>query len=73
LRKGSSLFLGSDGFVDQNNAERVKLGESKFKYLLSQNYEKPMPVLQEELENFLDNYQRGTLQRDDILLMGVRL
>ncbi|GAB4126035.1 MAG: hypothetical protein OHK0045_10840 [Raineya sp.] len=73
LRKGSALFLGSDGFVDQNNAERVKLGESKFKYLLSQNYEKPMPIIKQELEDFLDMYQRGTVQRDDILMMGIRL
>ncbi len=73
LKKGSSLFLGSDGFVDQNNAERVKLGEAKFKYLLSQNYEKPMKEMQKDLEDFLDMYQRGTVQRDDILMMGIRL
>jgi len=73
LKKGSALIIGSDGFVDQNNAERVKLGESKFKYLLSQNYDKSMQQLQKELEDFLDTYQRGTVQRDDILLMGVRL
>jgi serine phosphatase RsbU (regulator of sigma subunit) len=73
LKKGSVLIIGSDGFVDQNNAERVKLGEAKFKYLLSQNYDKSMQQLQKELEDFLDTYQRGTVQRDDILLMGVRL
>jgi|JI8StandDraft_2_1071088.scaffolds.fasta_scaffold01641_6 serine phosphatase RsbU (regulator of sigma subunit)/tetratricopeptide (TPR) repeat protein len=73
LKKGSLLYLGSDGFTDQNNAERVKLGESKFKYLISQNYQMPMAEQKMELEKFLDSYQRGTVQRDDILLMGIKV
>lgn len=73
LKTGSLIYLGSDGFTDQNNVERIKLGEAKFKYLLSQNYKLPMAEQQKQLENFLDTYQRGTVQRDDILLMGIRL
>ncbi|MCU0438303.1 MAG: tetratricopeptide repeat protein [Raineya sp.] len=73
LKRGSLLYLGSDGFTDQNNAERVKLGESKFKYLISQNYQMSMVEQKKELEAFLDSYQRGTIQRDDILLMGIKV
>jgi len=73
LKKGSILYLGSDGFTDQNNAERVKLGEAKFKYLISQNYERSMREQQREFEDFLDMYQRGTTQRDDILLIGIKV
>jgi serine phosphatase RsbU (regulator of sigma subunit) len=73
LKSGSLLYLGSDGFTDQNNAERIKLGEAKFKYLLSQNCNLTMSEQQKHLENFLDMYQRGTMQRDDILLMGIKV
>jgi serine phosphatase RsbU (regulator of sigma subunit) len=73
LKKGSLIYLGSDGFTDQNNAERVKLGESKFKYLISQNYQVSMQEQKTVLEGFLDSYQRGTVQRDDILLIGIKV
>ena len=73
LKKGSCIYLTSDGFTDQNDLERVKLGESKFKYLLSSFAGKPMNYQLKQLETELDKHQRNTDQRDDILVWGITL
>jgi serine phosphatase RsbU (regulator of sigma subunit)/tetratricopeptide (TPR) repeat protein len=69
----SCIYLSSDGIVDQNDAERVKLGESKLKYTLSAVAEKPMEEQKRAMEHLIAQHQRGTLQRDDMLLIGIRL
>ncbi len=73
LKKGSCIYLTSDGFTDQNDLERVKLGESKFKYLISSFAGKPMNDQLKQLEAELDKHQRNTDQRDDILVWGITL
>ena len=73
LSPNSCLYLSSDGVTDQNDAERVKLGESKLKYTLSSIVQKPMEIQKKSVEEMLDLHQRGTLQRDDILLLGIRV
>ncbi|MCU0436886.1 MAG: tetratricopeptide repeat protein [Raineya sp.] len=69
----SCIYLCSDGITDQNDAERVKLGEGKLKYTLSTITGKGMQEQHEALEEMLMIHQKGTLQRDDMLLIGVKL
>jgi serine phosphatase RsbU (regulator of sigma subunit) len=73
LPSKSCIYLCSDGITDQNDAERVKLGEGKLKYTLSAVTNKSMHEQYEAIEEMLTIHQRGTLQRDDMLLIGVRL
>jgi len=73
LPPNSCLYLSSDGIADQNDAERVKLGESKLKYTLSSVVQKSMEIQKKSIEELLDIHQRGTLQRDDILMLGIRV
>jgi serine phosphatase RsbU (regulator of sigma subunit) len=73
LPPNSCLYLSSDGIIDQNDAERVKLGESKLKYTLSSVVQKSMEIQKKSIEELLDIHQRGTLQRDDILMLGIRV
>ena len=73
LSPNSCLYLSSDGVTDQNDAERVKLGESKLKYTLSSIAQKSMDIQKKSIEDMLDIHQRGTLQRDDILMLGIRV
>ena len=73
LKKGSCIYLTSDGFTDQNDLERVKLGESKFKYLISSFAGQQMSHQTKQLEAELDKHQRSTEQRDDILVWGITL
>ncbi|MCS6796188.1 MAG: tetratricopeptide repeat protein [Raineya sp.] len=73
LPPNSCVYLCSDGITDQNDAERVKLGESKLKYTLSNVATQSMTEQHKAVQNLLENQLRGTLQRDDILLIGIKV
>ncbi|MDX1904414.1 MAG: tetratricopeptide repeat protein [Thermonemataceae bacterium] len=73
LSKNSCIYLSSDGIADQNDADRVKLGESKLKYTISSVANLPMQEQKESFEKLLDQHQKGTIQRDDILFIGIRI
>ena len=73
LEKGSIIYLTSDGFADQNNVKQEKMGTQKFIQLLEEHCEKPMQEQKTALENFLIAYQGTAKQRDDIMLMAVKL
>lgn len=73
LPANTMLYLCSDGYADQNNAQRESFGLGNFEQLLaeiaSQSCENQLDTLSKKLNTFMDN----TEQRDDILVWGVRL
>ncbi|GEM_PF-3613982 len=72
--KGSMVYLTTDGFVDQNSAiNHDRFGRQRLRDLLIKNASKPVVKQKEELENRLSQYMNGVSQRDDILLIGVRI
>ncbi|OJJ22098.1 hypothetical protein BKI52_08650 [marine bacterium AO1-C] len=73
LSEGSLLYLGTDGFEDQNDVNRKKIGTKKLRNLLLTNAHLPLHAQQEVLEQALDEHMKNTKQRDDILLIGLRL
>jgi serine phosphatase RsbU (regulator of sigma subunit) len=73
LPAGSLIYMGSDGYIDQNNEKRARLGEKKLKELLNQNQNQPLSDQKQLLETELANQMLNTSQRDDILLLGFRL
>lgn len=73
LPKGTTLYLSSDGFADQNNVKRKKFGNTRIQNILIENSHLPLLEQQQLLETALDQFMEGTEQRDDILLMGVRI
>jgi serine phosphatase RsbU (regulator of sigma subunit)/ligand-binding sensor domain-containing protein len=73
LQAGDMLYLTSDGYTDQNNAKRKKLGADKFCRLVEANTHLKMQEQKELLEKALDKHQEGTEQRDDITVVGLRL
>jgi serine phosphatase RsbU (regulator of sigma subunit)/tetratricopeptide (TPR) repeat protein len=72
VEEGDSIYLSSDGFVDQNNVARKKFGYKQFETLLHDCQKYPMEKQLEVIEESLDNHMGGAEQRDDILLIGVR-
>ena len=62
-----------DGYTDQNNYLRKKLGEKKFKFLLTNNIHLPLKEQKRVLEECLDEHQLGSSQRDDILVIGIKV
>ena len=73
LPSGSMLYLSSDGYEDQHNKLRRKIGRERFKKLLSHCASLAIHDQKELLENKLDEYADGVEQRDDILVIGIRL
>ncbi len=73
LENGSLVYLSTDGFSDQNNADRKKYGKQQFKETLRNIASQPLPRQKEGLEQALDDHMFGTVQRDDILLIGFRV
>jgi serine phosphatase RsbU (regulator of sigma subunit) len=73
LPKGSMIYLFSDGFIDQNNRERRKVGKTVFRALLQQISGSAMVEQYKTLKSYLENHLYGTTQRDDITVIGIRL
>ncbi|TAD98387.1 MAG: hypothetical protein EAZ97_10935 [Bacteroidetes bacterium] len=72
LEKGDSVYLCTDGFADQNNVLRQKLGHDLFTKLLTENANLESYQQKSNLENYLDHFQAGMEQRDDILVIGIK-
>jgi len=74
LSKNDTLYLSTDGYIDQNNEQRARLGSPKFMDLIEKNGNKP---LNEQYEIFLETLKEwkgiNTEQRDDITLIGLKL
>jgi serine phosphatase RsbU (regulator of sigma subunit) len=73
LPKRTMLYLCSDGYADQNNAERNNFTEKRFLSLLQQIHDLPADEQKTVLKQQLDEHTKNVEQRDDILVIGVRV
>ncbi|SFF29405.1 tetratricopeptide repeat protein [Thermoflexibacter ruber] len=73
LEKGSQIYLSSDGYADQDNVRHERLGTNRFLNLISECAERPMYLQQTYLEDSLQIYQGNAPQRDDIVVVGLKL
>ncbi|MEM9829269.1 MAG: tetratricopeptide repeat protein [Bacteroidota bacterium] len=73
LHPGDSVYLTTDGFIDQSNPDRKRFGSRRLKRIIQEcNY---LPI-QEQRTKFieaLDNHQQSSEQRDDINLIGIKI
>lgn len=73
LHGNDCLYLSSDGFTDQANAEREKFGRKNFLKIIQDHHDRSMGMQGEIFEEALARHQGDSEQIDDILLLGVRL
>lgn len=73
LCKSSTLYLSTDGFSDQNNPQRKRIGTAALKQILFQIRKQPLNVQKLQLVQFLLQHQRDANQRDDITFLGVKI
>jgi len=74
LHEGDVFYIFSDGYADQNGgSEDKKLKTKKFKEILIDIQKKSMKDQKNYLDNFITNWMGTTEQRDDILVIGVRV
>lgn len=69
----TEIYLYSDGITDQNNEDDKKFGSIRLKELLKNLHKKEMSEQKQTLLTEFENHRGKTTQRDDVLLIGVRL
>ncbi|EAY28306.1 serine/threonine protein kinases, putative [Microscilla marina ATCC 23134] len=73
LPTGSTLYMGSDGLVDQNDGTPNKFGTSRLLDFLKHNQSFSLNRQKNKLTNALYDFMNQAEQRDDILWVGVKL
>ncbi len=73
LPADSMFYLSSDGLADQNNVKRKRLKEEPVLEILLATYGQPLKNQRLALSQLFENHMIGTEQRDDILLLGVKI
>jgi len=74
LEIGDTFYIFSDGFMDQIGGENnQRFTSERFKKLLMSIYDQPLYEQKEILEKNLKDWMGENSQRDDILVIGVRL
>ena len=73
LSKGDGVFLTTDGFADQHNKQRKRFGTRRLIEALEKNLDEPMQMQKILLEKELKEWQGIEEQRDDIVIVGIKL
>ncbi|GAB4342231.1 MAG: hypothetical protein OHK0038_22080 [Flammeovirgaceae bacterium] len=73
MRKGTSIYLCTDGFADQANPQNERFGSKRFMDLLLSNSQLPMEEQKEILKKTMQAYMAGTPQRDDMTVLGIKV
>jgi len=73
LNEGDMVYLSSDGFIDQNNAERKRFGTQKFTEIVERIAELSVKEQKTVLEKEMAIHQHREEQRDDITILGIKL
>jgi serine phosphatase RsbU (regulator of sigma subunit)/ligand-binding sensor domain-containing protein len=71
--KGTTLYLTTDGYIDQNNPNGEKIGTLRFLEIMNQISDKSLAEQHLYLVGYLDKFQQTTEQRDDITIIGIRV
>jgi len=73
LYPGDSLYLTTDGFIDQSSPERKRFGSRRLKQVIQESHHLPMQEQRAKFINALETHQQSSEQRDDINLIGVKI
>ena len=73
LGKKDWLYMLTDGFADQPNANRKKIGSQKIKNILQEIGKETASIQEEKLQSFLAIHSKNTPQRDDITLLAIQI
>jgi serine phosphatase RsbU (regulator of sigma subunit) len=74
VKKGTSLYLFSDGYADQfGGTEQKKMTTRKFREKLIAIQNLTMKEQEKELSNFFRSWRGSSEQIDDVLIVGLKL
>lgn len=70
--KGAQIYLFSDGYPDQANEKRKKIGIKRFRELVANFGEKAMSEQKEILAKYFEDHIGSEDQRDDVTVLGIK-
>ncbi|WP_338768851.1 7TM diverse intracellular signaling domain-containing protein [Bernardetia sp. ABR2-2B] len=73
LSKNDKIYLTTDGFADQNDKDKQKIGSLQLQEIIKENHNLSLSEQKTKLEETLDHHQGKEEQRDDITILGVKL
>lgn len=73
LTQGDRLYLFSDGFADQFSQDGQKMKIKRFRELITRVQSMPMNQQQEKMRAFFENWMGGSMQMDDVSVIGLEI
>jgi serine phosphatase RsbU (regulator of sigma subunit) len=73
LPQGAILYMATDGYADQNDDQRRKIGMKDFQQILASFVHESLAIQEEKLKSSLEIHQSGVEQRDDITVLGLKI
>jgi serine phosphatase RsbU (regulator of sigma subunit) len=74
LQEGDVIYMFTDGYPDQFGGEDDrKMSHRRFRELLMSIHKEEMPEQKKMLEEQLDFWMQGSVQTDDICVIGIRI
>ena len=73
IEKGDTVYLYSDGIIDQQNSNRDRFGTIRFSGIINEHKNNSMENIKVAIEQAFDLYATPEEQRDDITVLGLRL
>lgn len=73
LSKGATLYLTTDGYIDQNCPDRKRFNKRRFKSLINEIHHLSINEQKQHFEKALTDHQQNAEQRDDITLLAVKV
>lgn len=73
LSKGATLYLTTDGYIDQNCPDRKRFNKKRFKSLIEEVSHLDLQAQQELFEKALADHKQNAEQRDDITVIAVKV
>ncbi len=73
LAQHDQIYLSSDGLFDLPNPQRKKYGKKRLMNFIKSHYQLPLHQQKEGIKQSLREFQHTAQQRDDILVIGIRL
>ena len=67
------LYLSTDGYIDQNDKNRMRFGTQRFMLILQEIAALPLEDQKDLLLQLLHRFQQSQKQRDDITIVGLKL
>ena len=73
IPKNSFIYLTSDGYIDQHNQERKKIGSQNLFNLLNKISTKSASEQGNLIKEFKNNWQQNEMQTDDVTIWGIKI